>query len=82
MSAPGVDKAARLRDFAASLGVAREDVLAFGDMPNDIPMLAWAGTGVAVGPDYQIVADAADRVVGPVHEDSVAIEIERVLKRL
>lgn len=82
MSAPGVDKAARLRDFAASLGVAREDVWAFGDMPNDIPMLAWAGTGVAVGPDYQVVADAADRVVGPVHEDSVAVEIERVLKRL
>lgn len=43
LSAPGVTKAETLARYAAELGVAREDVAAFGDMPNDRTMLAWAG---------------------------------------
>ena len=31
-----------------ALGVGRADVLAFGDMPNDLAMLEWAGRSVAV----------------------------------
>ncbi|WP_432560556.1 HAD family hydrolase [Granulicoccus sp. GXG6511] len=43
LSASGVTKAETLERYAAELGVAREDVAAFGDMPNDRTMLAWAG---------------------------------------
>ncbi len=48
ISAAGVTKAAALARVCDRLGVAAEDVVAFGDMPNDLPMLAWAGTSYAV----------------------------------
>ena len=41
-------KAAALALVADRLGVAAADVVAFGDMPNDLPMLAWAGTSYAM----------------------------------
>ena len=47
ISASGVTKASGLAWVAARLGVEAADVVAFGDMPNDIPMLTWAGRGVA-----------------------------------
>lgn len=43
LAAPGVTKAATLERYAASLGLIASDVAAFGDMPNDRSMLAWAG---------------------------------------
>jgi Cof subfamily protein (haloacid dehalogenase superfamily) len=43
-----VSKGAALAAVAASLGVSREEVVAIGDSINDIPMLEWAGTGVAI----------------------------------
>ena len=48
LSAAGVHKAFALEALCADLGVPAAQVLAFGDMPNDLPMLAWAGRGVAV----------------------------------
>jgi hydroxymethylpyrimidine pyrophosphatase-like HAD family hydrolase len=48
------------------------DVLAFGDMPNDVPMLAWAGRAVAVGAAHASVrAVAAEGAPGP-EDDGVA----------
>ncbi|GAB3623827.1 HAD family hydrolase [Mariniluteicoccus endophyticus] len=43
VSAPGVTKAAMLDEYATSLGIAPSSVAAFGDMPNDLDMLRWAG---------------------------------------
>lgn len=43
LSAPGVTKATTLAEVCARLGVARQEVAAFGDMPNDRDMLEWAG---------------------------------------
>src|SRR5919108_1149368 len=48
ISAAGVTKASALERLCAQLGVAADEVVAFGDMPNDLPMLAWAGHAVAV----------------------------------
>ena len=62
MSAPGVHKAATLAEFAASRGVAPVDVVAFGDMPNDLEMLRWADHGVAMGNAIPAVHAAADEV--------------------
>lgn len=56
----GFDKGTGLARVAHLLGVRSEKVVAFGDMPNDIPMLRWAGHGVAMEnghPDIQAVAD-------------------------
>jgi Cof subfamily protein (haloacid dehalogenase superfamily) len=48
MSAQGVDKATALAELCADRGVPATDVVAFGDMPNDLPMLTWAGRSYAV----------------------------------
>lgn len=48
ISAEGVCKGAALRKFAEMNGIPREDIMAFGDNYNDVEMLQFAGTGVAV----------------------------------
>ncbi len=72
ISATGVTKAVGLAGVAERLGVAAADVVAFGDMPNDISMLRWAGHGCAVAGAHPDVRAAADEVVGPHDEDGVA----------
>lgn len=72
ISAPGITKAARLVQVADELGVAAADVVAFGDMPNDLPMLAWAGTSYAMADaDPAVLAAATHRAPGA-DEDGVA----------
>ena len=77
MSAEGVSKATGLAAFADELGVEADGVLAFGDMPNDLPMLAWAGHGVAVANAHPEVLAAADEVTGSNDEDGVAAVLDR-----
>lgn len=72
---PGVDKAAALARWCARLGVDAADVWAFGDMPNDLPMLTWAGRGIAVANAHADVLACADAVVGHHDEDGVALEL-------
>lgn len=72
ISAPGVTKAARLEAWCEERGIARGDVWAFGDMPNDLPMLAWAGRGVAVANAHDDVLAEADDVCGSNDADGVA----------
>ena len=59
LAAPGVTKGAALAGLARRLGVAAADVVAFGDQPTDAPMLAWAGTGVAVANAHPAVLAVA-----------------------
>lgn len=77
--AEGVSKAWGLERLCARLGVAREEVLAFGDAPNDAEMLAWAGRGVAMGNAEPEALAAADEVTATNAQDGVAAVIERVL---
>jgi Cof subfamily protein (haloacid dehalogenase superfamily) len=72
ISAPGVTKGAGLTRLCARLDVAAEDVVAFGDMPNDLPMLAWAGTSYAVANAHPSVRAAAARVAPSNDRDGVA----------
>ena len=62
--------------MAATLGVDAADAVAFGDMPNDLDMLRWAGVGLAVANAHQLVIDAADAVVGTNIDDGVAAHLE------
>jgi Cof subfamily protein (haloacid dehalogenase superfamily) len=78
ISAMGVSKASGLARLCRRLGIDREDVIAFGDMPNDLPMLAWAGHAVAVANAHPQVIAAADEVTAANDESGVA----RVLERL
>lgn len=77
VSAAGVDKASTLARLAASYGVAPAEVLAFGDMPNDVPLLTWAGHGVAVANAHPAVLSVADEVTASNDEDGVAVVLER-----
>lgn len=72
ISAPGVTKAAGLARWCTDLGIPAEAVWAFGDMPNDLPMLAWAGTSLAVANAHPEVLAAADLVCPANDEDGVA----------
>jgi Cof subfamily protein (haloacid dehalogenase superfamily) len=76
---PGVDKAVALARWCARLGVDASDVWAFGDMPNDLPMLTWAGRGIAVANAHSEVLACADAVVGHHDADGVAEELAAVL---
>ena len=73
------NKANALKALAESLGIKRENVLAFGDGQNDIAMLEYAGCGCAVANASAEVRARADRVVAANSEDGVAREIERLL---
>lgn len=79
ISAPGVTKAARLDTWCRERGIDPSDVWAFGDMPNDIPMLSWAGRGVAVANAHDEVLAIADDVCGPHDDDGVARYLARIL---
>jgi hydroxymethylpyrimidine pyrophosphatase-like HAD family hydrolase len=72
MSAPGVTKATTLALLCERLGIERSEVVAFGDMPNDLPMLSWAGTSYAMANAHPTVLDAADHVAPSNDEDGVA----------
>jgi Cof subfamily protein (haloacid dehalogenase superfamily) len=77
ISASGVTKATGLAALAEERGIGPDGVLAFGDMPNDLPLLTWAGHGVAVANAHPDVLAAADEVTGRNDEDGVAQVIER-----
>jgi hydroxymethylpyrimidine pyrophosphatase-like HAD family hydrolase len=78
---------ARSADMAAELAkhigiegditYSTNNVLAFGDMPNDLPMLLWAGHGVAMGNAHPDVLAAADEVTAPNSDDGVGRVLER-----
>ncbi|MEU4621235.1 HAD family hydrolase [Actinoplanes sp. NPDC023801] len=72
ISAAGVTKAAGLAWFCEREGITAEQVVAFGDMPNDIPLLTWAGRGVAVGNAHPALRAIADDTTGTNDADGVA----------
>ena len=74
----GVSKATVVAEVAAAQGIGREDVIAFGDMPNDLPLLAWAGTSCAVANAHPEVLAAVSHVIGSNDEDGVARYLERL----
>ena len=78
ISAPGVSKATGLAWVAEHYAVKADDVIAFGDMPNDIPMFAWAGSSVAVANAHPETRGTADAVTGANNEDGVADHLERL----
>ena len=77
-AALGVSKATVVAEVAAAHGIGREAVIAFGDMPNDLPLLAWAGTSCAVANAHPAVLAATTRVIGSNDDDGVAEYLEKL----
>jgi Cof subfamily protein (haloacid dehalogenase superfamily) len=78
LSARGVTKATGLASLARGLGIAPADVLAFGDMPNDVTMLHWAGRSVVVANAHRAAREVADDVTLSNVDDGVAAYLERL----
>ncbi|HEX7739807.1 MAG TPA: HAD family hydrolase [Marmoricola sp.] len=79
ISARDVTKASTLEAMAAAMGVDRSEVVAFGDMPNDLPLLAWAGTGYAMANAHPSVLAATTHRAPSNDEDGVAQVIEHLI---
>jgi Cof subfamily protein (haloacid dehalogenase superfamily) len=79
ISAGGVTKATALAWLAGELGVDASEVVAIGDMPNDVPMLTWAGTAYAVADAHPDVLAVADHVAPACEDDGVATVLESLL---
>jgi HAD superfamily hydrolase (TIGR01484 family) len=75
-AAIGVSKATTLAMLAAAEGITPQESIAFGDQPNDLPMLAWAGTSCAVANAHPDVLAAAARVIASNDDDGVAQVLE------
>ncbi|MFH9069199.1 HAD family hydrolase [Streptomyces alboflavus] len=75
----GLTKATGLSLAARRLGVKAADTIAFGDMPNDIPMFAWSAHGVAMANAHEDLKAVADEVTSSNEEDGIAAVLERLL---
>jgi len=77
-----VNKGTGLAVVAEAVGVDPQDVLVFGDMPNDLPMFAWAGWGrVAVANAHPSLMAVADEVTLSNDEDGVAVYLDKLMSR-
>lgn len=79
ISGAGVSKASTLAKCCAERGVTAAEVVAFGDMPNDLAMLEWAGTSYAVANAHPRVLAATTHRARSNEEDGVAQVIERLV---
>lgn len=75
----GLSKATGLSLAARRLGVKAAETIAFGDMPNDIPMFGWAAHGVAMANAHAELKAVADEVTTSHEEDGIAVVLERLL---
>ncbi|MFI6467404.1 HAD family hydrolase [Streptomyces sp. NPDC050538] len=75
----GLSKATGLSLAARRLGLKAADTIAFGDMPNDIAMFAWASHSVAMANAHDELKAAADEVTASNEDDGIAVVLERLL---
>ncbi|MBV9603743.1 MAG: HAD family phosphatase [Solirubrobacterales bacterium] len=78
IAAAGVSKATALARLCEERDIDRREVVAFGDMPNDVPMLAWAGHAVAVANAHPDAIAVANEVTASNDESGVALVLERL----
>ncbi|MEV0781777.1 HAD family hydrolase [Streptomyces sp. NPDC050423] len=77
----GLSKATGLSLAARRLGVKAADTIAFGDMPNDIPMFAWSRHGVAMANAHEDLKAVANEVTASNEDDGIAVVLEQLLQR-
>lgn len=78
-TAAGVDKGSGLKTLCDYLGIKQENVMALGDQANDMPMLKYAGLGVAMGNAVEVTKKIADKVTTDCDHDGVAKAVNEIL---
>lgn len=68
LSAKGLSKASGLERVRLATGIGKDNTIAAGDAPNDIPAFEWAATAVAMGQAEDIVKASADHVAGTIDQ--------------
>lgn len=79
LAASLVTKATALELLAADFGFTADQVAAFGDNHNDIPMLIWAGRSYAMANATSDAKEAANEVIGFNDDDAIADQIDRLV---
>ncbi|WP_406254701.1 HAD family hydrolase [Streptomyces chartreusis] len=74
----GITKATGLALAAEHLGLGPRETIAFGDMPNDIPMFDWAARGVAMANAHPELKAVADEITSSNEDDGIAVVLERL----
>jgi len=74
-----INKGQGILDICKSLRIPPEEVIAFGDAENDIPMLRTAGLGIAMGNATESVKAAASRITLSNNDDGIAAALETIL---
>lgn len=77
VAAPGITKARGVQYLASRIGASPADVIAFGDMPNDIEMLQWAGHGVAMANAVPELRAVADEITESNNDGGIATVLQR-----
>ncbi|MFE0434828.1 HAD family hydrolase [Streptomyces nigra] len=77
----GITKATGLALAAEHLGLGPHETIAFGDMPNDIPMFDWAAHGVAMANAHPELKAVADEITLSNEDDGIAVVLERLFAR-
>jgi Cof subfamily protein (haloacid dehalogenase superfamily) len=77
ISAVGVTKASGLSLHCERHGISADEVVAVGDMPNDVPMLEWAGHGYAVANAHPAAKECADAVLPWTNDDDAVAKLLR-----
>lgn len=81
LSAAGVSKASTLAQLCAERGISPGEVMAFGDMPNDLAMLRWVGEPYVMASGHPSVVAAIGRTAPACDEDGVAQVVEALVSR-
>jgi Cof subfamily protein (haloacid dehalogenase superfamily) len=76
----GLSKATGLSLAARRLGLRAADTVAFGDMPNDIPMFGWAAHGVAMANAHEELKAVAHEITASNEDDGIAVVLEQLLQ--
>jgi Cof subfamily protein (haloacid dehalogenase superfamily) len=71
-------KAEGIKQLAKRLNIDRENIYAFGDGLNDLEMIEYVGTGVAMGNAVQSLKEIADYITKPVNEDGILYGIQQL----
>lgn len=78
ISVRGIDKSFGMKKYIEAQGFSLEDTIAFGDGPNDMDMIAFAGTGVVMGNGRPELKAKADFVTKSVDEDGIAYALQKL----
>lgn len=76
----GLNKAVGIQPVAEYLNISQDRIIAFGDEDNDLEMIEYAGTGIAMGNAIAPLKSIANEIIGTNNEDGIGIYLEERLK--